>query len=377
LNSRIGAVIAAVSVVAMVGGVVTPGPPGMALPAPTPVHLTAANSAPPGAIPLAFLRNQFQYCEVICPYMVQGVLEVPVAVAQAPAVFLDSLTTTGDVLSAVGAAAASVTGRISAAATPIIDNDVYRVVPKAFNTLEVALVEFVNVTSVILEPARFLPAVHTARANILAALNQPLPPPVPTETGARTLPQVLGVEAVKVFTAVVFQAGELLLLGVVQSADAAARELAESGDPVAAVRAGTSKAAESIGVAGEVVRDAVDTAVTNIRDALDQPFPASATNSTAVQRDSPSDVVKSDGAPVPGRSVNDRRTDDDPPVGDDAGRPQSVKRSSGEPVSAVSGSDTSDSDPSGPDSAAPPDAGSSDSATPSARKNAMNSGPPR
>jgi hypothetical protein len=344
----------------------------MALPAPTPVHLAAADAAPPGAIPLAFLRNQFQYCEIICPYVVQGVLEVPVAAAQAPVVFLDSLTTTGDVLAVVGAAAASVTGRISAAVTPIVDNDVYRVVPKAFNTLEVALVEFVNVTSVILEPARFLSAVHIARANILAALNQPLPPPAPTDTGARNLPQVLGVEAVRVFAAVVLQAGELLLLGVVQSADAAARELAESGDPVAAVRAGASKAAESIGVAGGVVRDAVDTAVTNIRDALDEPFPASVTNSAATQRDPLSDVMNSDDSPVPRRSVDGRRIEDDTPVDNDDSPAQSLKRSSAEPVS-----DTSDPDTSAPGSAASPDAGSSVSATPSARKNAMNSGPPR
>jgi hypothetical protein len=89
MNFRIGAVIASVSVIAMVGGVVSPRPPGMALPAPTPVHLAAADAAPPGAIPLAFLRNRFQYCEIICPYVVQGVLEVPVAAAQAPVVFLD------------------------------------------------------------------------------------------------------------------------------------------------------------------------------------------------------------------------------------------------------------------------------------------------
>jgi len=236
------------------------------------VRLTAAPAL--GAIPLAFIRNQFEYCSVICPHVVQGAITVPIAAAQTPLTFLSALASTGSLLKAVGTAAASVTGPANAAATPIIENDVFRVVPKAFNNLEVAVVELFNVGSAVFQPGEFLQAVITARERILAALNQPLPPPVPTETGARTLPQVVAVEAIKVFTAVAFQAGELVLLGVVQTADAVAQELAQSGDPGAALVAGVKQANQTIATAGGIVVDAVDTAVTNIRDSLNDPFPS-------------------------------------------------------------------------------------------------------
>jgi hypothetical protein len=216
---------------------------------PTEAHAVrlAAETAPPiGAIPLAFIENQFQYCSVICPYVVQGAVTVPIATVLTPVTFFGSLQTTGSLLQSIGAAAASVTGAANAAATPIIENDVYRVVPKAFNNLEVAVVELFNVGSAVFQPGEFLQAVNTARERILAALNQPLPPPAPTETGAETLPQVVAVEAIRVFAAVAFQAGELLLLGIVQTPDAVAQELAQSGDPVAALAAGAAQATESI-----------------------------------------------------------------------------------------------------------------------------------
>ena len=49
------------------------------------VRLTAAPAL--GAIPLAFIRNQFQYCSLIFPFAVQGAITVPIAAAQAPATF--------------------------------------------------------------------------------------------------------------------------------------------------------------------------------------------------------------------------------------------------------------------------------------------------
>jgi hypothetical protein len=223
---------------------------------------------------LAFINNQFQYCSVICPHVVQGAVTVPTAAVLTPATFLGSLQTTGSLLRSVGAAAASVTGAANDAATPIIENDVYRVVPKAFNNLEVAVVELINVGAAVFQPGELRPAVNTARGRILTALNQPLPPPAPTETGARTLPQVLAVETIKVFSAVAFQAGELLLLGIVQTADAAAQELAQSGDPGAALAAGATQASESIATAGGIAKDAVDTAVANISASFNDPFPS-------------------------------------------------------------------------------------------------------
>ena len=57
------------------------------------VRLAAAPAL--GAIPLAFIRNQFQYCSLICPHAVEGAITVPIAGAGAPATFLGSLASTG------------------------------------------------------------------------------------------------------------------------------------------------------------------------------------------------------------------------------------------------------------------------------------------
>ena len=56
------------------------------------------------------IRNQFQYCSLICPSVLQGAITVPIATVQTPVTFLDSLASTGSPLKAIGAAAASVTG---------------------------------------------------------------------------------------------------------------------------------------------------------------------------------------------------------------------------------------------------------------------------
>jgi hypothetical protein len=316
IRSGLATAIAAVGIGALV---VAPTAP------PTEVHdvRLAATTAPPvGAIPLAFIDNQFQYCSVICPYVVQGAVTVPIAAVLTPVTFLGSLQTTGSLLQSIGAAAASVTGAANAAATPIIENDVYRVVPKAFNNLEVAVVELFNVGSAVLQPGEFLQAVNTARERILAALNQPLPPPAPTETGAETLPQVLAVEAIRVFSAVAFQAGELLLLGIVQTADAVAQELSQSGDPVAALAAGAAQATDTIATAGGIVTGAVDTAVTNIRDSLADPFPSTVkTTAPIATRAAENEVKKSDKDDTEKPSESGSDTRDEPRKADAESKP--------------------------------------------------------
>lgn len=148
---RIASVIAAVAVAA---ATVTPS---LDSEPPVRVHdvrLAAATAPPLGAIPLAFIRNQFQYCSLICPYVIQGAVTVPVGAALSPVRFVGALTTTGSLAKALGTAAASVTGPANAALTPIIENDVYRVVPKAFNALEVTVVEVINVASAVFAARR-------------------------------------------------------------------------------------------------------------------------------------------------------------------------------------------------------------------------------
>jgi hypothetical protein len=291
-----------------------------------PVELTAAPAL--GAIPLAFLRNQAQYCSVICPFIVQGLVTVPVGTVLSPVAFLDSLTTTGSLTRAVGAAAASITGPANAAAEGIILNDVDRVVPKAFNNLEIAVVQLLRVGAALSNPADLPNAIDTARQTILDGLNQPLPGPgvpVPTETGAQTLPEVVAVEAIKVAAAVAFQAGELVLLGVVQTADAGAQELARSGDPVRAIAAAVTQAGDVLETASKIVNDSVQTAATNIHDALGAPVNTriAATKSDATTADGTTDsksdaTVKDDGPTKPGQATVDATSKSDPTRTDSA-----------------------------------------------------------
>jgi len=263
------AVLSTVTAASIGAAVVAPVAPPAQLVSPRVVseQVRLAAAPPLGAIPVAFLQNQATYCSLICPFVVRGAVTVPLGVVQAPVAFLNSLGTNGSLTRAIGAAAAAVTGPADTAAEGIILNDVFRVVPKAFNNLEVTVVQVSDVGVALLTPGRLPGAIDTARQTILTALHQPLPPPDPTQTGAHTLPQVVAVEAIKVSAAVAFQAGELLLLGVVQAANAGAQELAQTVNLVAAVEAAASQAADVVNVASSIVKASVATAATNMRSA--------------------------------------------------------------------------------------------------------------
>ena len=285
VRSSVIAGVAAIGIGALAAAPLAPPPQPDAPPVVSRnVQLTAAPAL--GSIPLAFIRNQFQYCSLICPFAVQGAIGVPLAAAQAPATFLGSLASTGSPLQAIGAAAASITGPADAAVTPLINNDVFLVVPKAFHALDVAVVEAINVGAAITTPGQLLQALQTGRTNILNALNAPVGTPT-TPTGATNIVQVVAVSALDVTTAVAFQAGELLLSGAVQIADASAQELAKSGNPVAALAAGVAQTRQVAATATAPVVSAVSTALTNIQHSLHDPFPA-ATATTAKKPDEPS-----------------------------------------------------------------------------------------
>ncbi|WP_198344354.1 hypothetical protein [Mycobacterium dioxanotrophicus] len=272
VHSAVLSTVTAASIGAVVIAPVTP-PAQVVVPRVVGEQVELAAAPALGAIPIAFLQNQATYCSLICPFLVQGAVTVPLGVVQAPVAFLDSLGANGSLTRAIGAAAAAVTGAANTAAEGIILNDVFHVVPKAFNNLEVTVVQLSDVGAALLTPSQLPGAIDTARQTILTALHQPLPPPDPTQTGAHTLPQVVAVEAIKVSAAVAFEAGELVLLGVVQTANAGAQELAKTGNPVAAVEAAATQAADVVHVASTIVKDSVDTAVTNIRAAAKQEFP--------------------------------------------------------------------------------------------------------
>ncbi len=239
-------------------------------------------AAPIGAIPLAFLRNQLTFCSLICPFIVQGAVTVPIGVVEAPAVFLQTLLQSGNLAGALGAAASAVTIPADAAAEGIIGNDLNLVLPKAQNTLEVAVVQALDALSGQTTPG-------AARDTILQALNQP--PGMPTvPVGAHGLLQVAAVEAINVTSAVAFQAFETVLLGVVQSANAAATTLASTHSVPAAVMAGMDSARTTLNTARTQVTTAINTAINNIRAAAGQPV--SAASKPAAAKQSVSAAVK-------------------------------------------------------------------------------------
>ncbi len=230
------------------------------------IELTAAPIG--GAIPPGVSAQSVDVLRLICPFIVQGAVTIPIGVAQAPATFLQTLVQTGNVVGSLGAAAAGVTMPADAAVEKIIGNDLNLVLPKAQDTLEVAVVQAMDVLSGQTTPG-------AARNKILDALNQsPGQPTVPT--GAHGLIQVATVEAINVASAVAFQAGETLLLGVVQTANAAATTLASTGNVRAALSAGMTQARSVFDVMRGQVSTAVNTAVTNIKLAAGQPVSATA-----------------------------------------------------------------------------------------------------
>jgi hypothetical protein len=196
-------------------------------------------------------------------------------VAKAPGTFLQTLLQTGNLAGSLGAAASAVTIPAVAAAEGIIGNDLNLVLPKAQNTLEVAVVQLMNVLSLQTTPG-------AARDTILQALNQP--PGTPTvPVGAHGLLQVAAVEAINVTSAVAFQAFETVLLGVVQSANATATTLASTHSVRAAVMAGMDSARTTLNTARNQVTTAINTAITNIRAAAGQPVSMAAKPASAKQ----------------------------------------------------------------------------------------------
>ena len=246
----------------------------------------AAAAVPPGGLVTSFLGNQLIYCSIICPFLVQGAVTVPVALLQTPGTFVTALQS-GDLLKAIGAAAASVTEAADAAATPAIDRDGTIVAPRAWNALEVGVVGLLNIVPA---AAGGLPAVvtaiETARQETFTALNRPLVAnPTPTVTPHGVV-QVAVVEGLNVVAAVIFPGFNAILQGGFDTVDDAAQTLARTGDPAKAVAAGATTATGALTEAGSVVADSVVTAVSNIRTEIDQSRPRAASPINQVQQKS-------------------------------------------------------------------------------------------
>jgi hypothetical protein len=274
-RSRAGLATRGIAVVGIAAMAATPLAPVTQSQSPTTVvqdvRLTAA-TVPPGGLVTSFLGNQVIYCSIICPLLVQTGVTPVVAALQTPGVFVTALHS-GDLLKAIGATAASVTGPTRAAAEAAIVADGTLVAPRALNAFEVGVVGLLNVVPA---AAGGLPgiatAIQTARQDTFDALNAPIVPnPTPTVM-PRGVVQVAVVGALNVGGAVIFTALNEVLSGAFETPDAVAQELAATGDPVRAVAAGVNTASEAVTAAGTAIADSVVTAVNNVRAAGGQSF---------------------------------------------------------------------------------------------------------
>ena len=300
--------------VAVAGAVAVAPPPPLPVPAQAPViaeYRLAADPVPIGGLVTSFVGNQLIYCSIICPDIVKLVTTVPPGAIAAPVVFVTTLAS-GNALKALGAAVASVTNPLDAAFDPIITNDLNLVLPRAQNALEVGVVGLLNIAAA--GPLGLAGAIQTARQNTFDALNDTIPPSL-TSPNPRGLIQVVAVEAINVASSIVFQAFEEGLLGIVQTADAAATTLAQTGDPLAAFVAGETAAFASFGKTLGYIATASHNAVVNIAAALHDPMIAKVlTTSTATSRASTSTFTEIEGPPLAGARVTAQHADMSPVI---------------------------------------------------------------
>ena len=224
----------------------------------------AAVTVPPGGVITSFVGNQFLYCSIICPLLIETAVTAGVATLRAPITFLTAAQS-GELLRAIGIAAASVTGPTNDVAQAAILADGTVVAPRALNALEVGVVGGLGV---IAAAADGLPgivsAVQAARQDTFTAINLPVVAnPTPTVTPHGVL-QVTVVEIINVGAAIIFPAFNEVLSAVFDVPDAVARELAATGKPIRAVAAGAHVAAGHLTDAVTVVAASVVNGLRNI-----------------------------------------------------------------------------------------------------------------
>ena len=230
----------------------------------------AASTVPPGGLITSFLANQALYCSIICPLLGETAVTAATTAVRAPSTFLTALQA-GDLLRAIGIAAASVTGPTNAAAQAAILADGTKVAPRALNALEVGVVGRLDILSAAADGLPgIVAAIRAARADTFTALHLPVVPnPTPTATPHGVL-QVTAVEALNVVGAIIFPAFNDLLSAAFEVPDAIAQELAVTGNPVRALAAGAGAAAGRLNAAVTVVAQSVVTAAHNIGMAIQE-----------------------------------------------------------------------------------------------------------
>jgi hypothetical protein len=261
-----GAAVAGIAVVAAAATLAAPVTP----PPHPPQTVTqdvrlAADAVPIGGLVTSFLGNQVIYCSLICPLLLETAVTPAVQTLQAPGTFLTALQS-GNLLKALGAAAASVTGPTNAAAEEAILVDSEIPAQRALNAFETGVVGLLNVITA--APGGLpgiLTAVQTARQETFDALNAPVVPNPPPTVMPQGVLQVAVVSTINVGAAVIFPAFNDFLSAAFETPNAASQELAATGNPLAAAAAGISALGARVTAAATVIANSVVAAINNIR----------------------------------------------------------------------------------------------------------------
>jgi len=284
LRARVAATgIAVAGIVALAAASLAPVTPSLSPPTVArEVRLTA--TVPLGGLITSFLGNQVIYCSLICPLLVETAVTPLVTTLQTPGTFLAALQS-GNLLKAIGATAASVTGPTNAAAEQAILVDSEIPAQRALNAFEVGVVGLLNIVPA---AAGGLPgiitAIQTFRQDTFTALNAPVVPNPPPTVMPHGVVQVAVVSAINVVAAVIFPGFNAILSGAFETPNAIAQELAATGNPVLAVGAGVKTAAGAVTSFVTVIANSVVTAAGNIGAASGPALPANRTITPTITR---------------------------------------------------------------------------------------------
>lgn len=226
------------------------------------VDLTAASvQPPPGALITQFLANQVQNCSLICPFVVQGAVQVPTAALLAPGTFVTQLQSGQPLVQALGLAGATVSGAANDVWTGLIRTDLDQVVPRTQFGTEVIAVGLVRIgEAAFTQPGQLPGVLGQARWDLFDALNNPPgPESVPV---VHTPLEAAAVRGTEVFWAVAFHSTEQLTLIVTRVPNAFLTTLGNTGDVGKAVQA-----------TGAAVGTTISESVAPVRDALSKPIP--------------------------------------------------------------------------------------------------------
>ncbi|BAX99814.1 hypothetical protein MSTE_04521 [Mycobacteroides stephanolepidis] len=129
------------------------------------VGLAAAVQPAPGALITQFLANQVQNCSLICPFVVQGAVQIPTAALLTPGTFVTQLQAGQPLVQALGLTGATVSGPANEVWTGLIRTDLDQVVPRTQFGTEVIAVGLVRIGEAVLTRPGQLPGVLGAGAH--------------------------------------------------------------------------------------------------------------------------------------------------------------------------------------------------------------------